>query len=64
MDADVWNQCVPCSGLLIMFGLILLIGALLLMDGLEIKDISGFSTNGWAAAVPKLLTTDDGILTL
>jgi len=47
-----------------MFGLGLLIGALLLMDGLEIKDISGFSTNGWAVAVPKLLTTDGGILTL
>ena len=64
IDADVWNQCVPCSGLLIVFGLGVLIGALLLMDGLEIKDISGFSTNVWAAAFPKLLSTDDGILTL
>ena len=58
----MWNQCVPCSGLLIMFGLGLLIGALLLMDGLEIKDISGFSTNGLLPSL--LLTTDDGILTL
>ena len=38
----MWNQCVPCSGLFVMFGFGLLIGALLLMDGLEIKDISGF----------------------
>ena len=36
----------------------------LLTVGLEIKDVSGFLTNCWAAAVPKLLTIGGGILRL